>query len=189
MITAEQITLDFIHSLYQKKKYQWFSDKVNIIGFRTNNNTVDGWNDFIAMEYKGKFHVAVGTTRPGKYWLNHPERQSGVFVMVPGQHIDIWEKGLHHDYPALVQCSPIPGWRDSNLDNIVNPDRSKIYLDGEGVNFHHAHNTVKQSVIDKYSAGCQVTDDIKDWNIFFEMYGESLQSKFSYTLLTEDDLK
>jgi hypothetical protein len=181
------VTLDLIKSVVHSKGYQWFDDKVNIGGIRTNDNTPDRWNDFIYMEYRGRFHIAVGTTRPGVYWLQHPERQAGVFVMCPGQHIDIWHKGNHHDYPALTQCKAMPGWRDNDRDNLVDPDKSKIYMDGQGVDFHHAHTTVKQVVIDKYSAGCQVTDDILDWNIFFAMFMSSPQEKFSYVLLEEND--
>lgn len=179
-------TLEQIKAVVVSKGYKWLSD-VNIGGIRTNNNAIDRWNDWLYIEYKGKFHIAQGTTRPGLYWLQHPSRESGVFVMCPGQHINIWKKGFHHDYPALIQCAPIPGWRDNNLNALVDPDMSKIYMDGQGVNFHHAHATVKQVVIDKYSAGCMVTDDIKDWNIFFELYGESKQAEFSYTLLEEND--
>ena len=187
MITAEQITLEKLKFASAKKGYIWFPDKVNLIGIRTNNNNPDTWNDFIAIEFKGKFYVFQGTTRPGVYWLQHPMRESGTFVMIPGQHIDCWKKGLHNGYPALVQCKTVPGWRDADKDNIVDPG-AKVYTDGQGVDIHHAHETVVQNVIDKYSAGCQVLRKYFDWQVFFETYSESTQEFFSYTLLMENDL-
>lgn len=183
MITAEQIKQAVI-----KKGYHWFIDSVNIVGIRTNNNTPDRWNDLICISYKDKAHVFVGTTRPGVYWLQHPMRESGTFVMVPGQYIDCWKKGIHSGYPALTQCKPIKGWRDADKDNIVDPDKTKIYTDGQGVDIHHAHEHTVQTVIDKYSAGCQVIRTFADWKTFFEIYTESPQEFFSYTLLEEKDL-
>lgn len=183
MITLEQIKKAVI-----KKGYQWFPDKVNITGVRMNNNTPDGWNDYISISYKDKSFVFKGTTRPGVYWLQHPMRESGTFVMVPGQYIDCWKKGIHSGYPALVQCKPIKGWRDSDKDNLVDPDKSKIYTDGQGVDIHHAHEYVTQIVVDKYSAGCQVVCAYANWKQFFELYTESPQEFFTYTLLEEKDL-
>jgi hypothetical protein len=182
------ITLELIKAAIQKKGYIWFTDKVNIGGIRTNNNTPDAWNDFIYIEFKGKFLFFVGTTRPGVYWLQHPSRQNGTFVMAPGQHIDCWYKSLHNGYPALCQCKPMPGYRDNDKDNLVDPDTTKIYMDGEGVDIHHAHALVKQTVIDKYSAGCQVIDAFSDWQQFFEIYTSSTQEFYSYTLLLENEL-
>jgi hypothetical protein len=182
------LTLAKIKEAYKKKGYTWFEDKVNIGGIRTNKNDVDRWNDFIFIEHKGVFHIFQGTTRPGKYWLQHPMRDAGTFVMVPEQYIDCWKKGMHSGYPALVQCKPIKGWRDSDKDEIVDPDKTKIYTDGQNVDIHHAHQYVKQVVIDKYSAGCQVICDFSDWQNFFEIYSEAMQEFYSYTLIEENDL-
>ncbi len=181
------LNLEVIKKAVLNKGYSWFLDKCNIGGIRTNNNTPDGWNDFIWIEFKGIFYVFKGTTRPGVYWLQHPMRESGTFVMMPGQYVDCWKKGLHSGYPALVQCKPIKGYRDSDKDNLVDPDITKIYTDGQNVDIHHAHQYVTQTVIDKYSAGCQVLDAYEDWQTFFELYGESPQTLFSYVLLTEND--
>jgi hypothetical protein len=185
----ENLTLESVKKAVLSKGYSWFLDKVNIVGIRTNNNTPDAWNDFLCIEFKGIFYAFKGTTRPGVYWLQHPMREEGTFVMAPGQYVDCWQKGLHSGYPALVQCKPVKGYRDKDKDNIVDPDTTKIYLDGQGVDIHHAHKFVTQSVIDKYSAGCQVIDKYSDWCEFFELYGESNQTLFSYTLILEGDIK
>ncbi len=186
-MTPAQLTLEAIKEIVLNKGYAWFLGKVNLGGIRTNNNTPDGWNDYIWIEYNGKFHIFKGTTRPGVYWLQHPMREEGTFVMMPGQYVECWQKGLHSGYPALVQCKPIRGYRDADKDNVVDPDIDTVYTDGQNVDIHHAHQYVTQTVIDKYSAGCMVLDAYSDWQIFFELYAESPQSLFSFTLITEND--
>jgi hypothetical protein len=183
MITAEQIKAAVI-----KKGYHWFDDKVNIVGVRTKDQTPDKFNDFITISYKGEFHCFEATTEPGVYWLKNPMRVTGTFVLPTGQWIDHWGFGIHHTYEALVLKGLIAGWRDNNKDNLVNPDKSKVYSDGQAVNIHHAHENIIQSVIDKYSAGCQVIRKFSDWLIFFGICKASKQEFFSYTLIEENDL-
>ncbi len=182
------ITEEILKQIVLKKGYKWFDDKINIIGIRTNDQTPDKFNDYMAVAYKGEFHLFPCTTEPGVYWLKNPMRVTGTFVMIPDQYIDCWKIGFHHDYEALVLCGIIQGWRDSNKDSLINPDKSKVYSDGQAVDIHHAHNTVVQTVIDKYSAGCQVIQKFSDWLILFGLVKAAKQDKYSYTLITENDL-
>lgn len=178
-----------IQSIIKAKGYLWFNDKINIVGVRTNNNASDKWNDYLVVSYKDEYHVFVGTTRPGVYWLKHPMRSTGAFVMKPGQYIDSWRKGMHSGYPALVQCKSIKGYRDKNLNDVVDPDINTVYTDGQYVDIHHAHAVTVQTVIDKYSAGCQVICDFENWETFYYLYMLTKQEYFSYTLLVENDWK
>lgn len=182
------ITLEVLKDTLKKKCYKYFEDKINIIGIRTNDNTPDKFNDYICVSYKDEFHIFEATTDPGVYWLKNPMRVTGTFVMMPGQYIDCWTWGTHVHYEAFVLCKPIRGYRDSNKDNLINPDLHKIYTDGQGVDIHHAHETVIQNVVDKYSAGCQVTRKFSDWLILYGLGKTSKQKYFSYTLLEENDL-
>ncbi len=182
------LTNEIIQESLKKRGHLWFDEKINIIGIRSNDNTPDKFNDFIAVSFKDEFHVFEATTDPGVYWLENPQRVTGTFVMIPDQYIDCWKIGIHNTYKALVLCGIIQGWRDSNKDNLINPNKSKSYSDGHAVNIHHAHETVIQNVIDKYSAGCQVIRKFSDWLIFFGLCEASKQEFFTYTLLTENDL-
>lgn len=184
----KQITKTLLEFTVKKLGYQWFNNGVNIIGIRTNDNTPDKFNDYLCISYKDEFHVFEATTDPGVYWLNNPMRVTGTFIMIPGQYIDSWKIGIHVHYEALTLCKLIKGWRDNNMDNTLNPDKSKVYSDGQGVDIHHAHETTIQTVIDKYSAGCQVIRRFSDWLIFFGICKASKQEFFTYTLITENDL-
>lgn len=183
----KQINKEAIIQAMTKKGYKWFDNKINIVGIRTNDQTPDKFNDLMAVAYKDEFHIFKCTTEPGVYWLKNPMRVSGTFVMKPGQYIDDWKLGFHHGYEALVLSGIIEGWRDSDKDNNIDPDKSKVYSDGQAVNIHHAHETTIQTVIDKYSAGCQVIQKFSDWLIFIGLVKVSKQEKYSYTLLTESD--
>lgn len=182
------ITKELLQDVFKKKSYIWQPDKVNIVGIRSNDNTPDKFNDYICISYKDEFHIFNATADPGVYWLQNPERVSGTFVMMPGQYVDSWQIGIHKTYKALTQCKTIRGWRDSNKDNLINPDLHKVYTDGQGVDIHHAHETVIQTVIDKYSAGCQVIQKFSDWLIFFGLCEIAKQNYYTYTLITENDL-
>lgn len=182
-----------IESIIKAKGYLWFEDKVNIVGIRTNDNTPDKFNDWITVSYKingvWKFEVYEATTDPGLYYLNNPMRLSGTFVMAPGQYVDVYEWGTHVSYEALILTGKIRGWRDSNKNNIIDVDKTKIYTDGKYVDIHRAHEKVIQWFIGKYSAGCQVIRKYLDWLSFLGILKSSKQKKFTYTLLEEDDWK
>ena len=183
------LTKEQLKTIMSKKHYVWFEDKINIVGIRTNDQTPDKFNDYMIVSFKDEYHIFSCTTEPGVYWLKNPMRVTGTFVMKPNQYVDSWSIGIHHTYEALVLTSLIQGWRDSDKDNIVDPDKNKVYSDGQAVNIHHAHETTIQTVIDKYSAGCQVIQKFADWLIFFGLVKAAKQEKYSYTLLEEADLK
>lgn len=181
------ITKECIQRTLKRKGYKWEDNGVNIIGIRTNDNTPDKFNDYITISYKEEFHVFEATTEPGVYWLKNPMRVTGTFVLPPGQYINRWKIGIHHNYKALVLDGIIAGWRDNDKDNLVDPNKSKVYSDGQAVNIHHAHENTIQTVIDKYSAGCQVIRKFSDWLIFFGICEASKQQHFTYILLTADE--
>jgi len=184
----KEITKESIKAILTKMGYLWFDNEINIIGIRTKDQTPDKFNDFMIISYKDEFHIFNCTTEPGVYWLKNPMRVSGTFVMKPGQYINKWKLGYHHTYEALVLAGIIQGWRDYDKDNVVDPDKSKVYSDGKAVNIHHAHENTIQTVIDKYSAGCQVIQKFSDWLIFIGLVKEAKQEFYTYTLIEENDL-
>jgi hypothetical protein len=61
-----------------------------------------------------------------------------------------------------------------------------------GINIHHASNNGTTKEVDKYSAGCQVFSNIKDFDSFMDMaekHKEKNSNNFTYTLIDERSLK
>ena len=130
------------------------------------------------------------TTDPGTYYRNHPLNVRGTAVVVPGQYPELWELGRHRGaYDALVQVGQISVYRDDNFDSIIDCDASTVHLGIFGINCHRANATASKQV-DRWSAGCQVFKDARDFEVLLSLcrrsrinYGNS----FTYTLLTEQD--
>jgi hypothetical protein len=61
-----------------------------------------------------------------------------------------------------------------------------------GINIHRSNPNSESSVVEKWSAGCQVFKKVKEFNEFIEDCKEASNTwgnKFSYTLLTDKDLR
>ena len=106
------------------------------------------------------------TTDPGLYYRKNLLNENGTAILQDGYYRSTWQVGLHKNkYTALVQRKPVKLWRDNNKDNKLDR-KGKVYEELAGINIHHASGVSTSVSIGKYSAGCQVIADIKDWNEF-----------------------
>lgn len=189
------LSKEVIEKVVKSKNYKWFEDKVNIVSIRTNDKTTNVFNDYITISYKDKtgawnFIGYNATTDPGLYWLKKPSNVKGTAILVPNQYINCWALGKHSGYDALVQIGgSVAVYRDRNMDNYLDMDKSTIDVGYFGINIHRAHLEILQLVIEKYSAGCQVIQRGSSFNKFIEIIKDAKQSFYSYTLLTENDFK
>ena len=168
---------------------------VNIIGVRTVGRVANKFDDFLHLVYKDdggnwidhKFSI---TTDAGTYWLENPSRVDGPAILVAGQYRGAYLIGLHRgQYTALVQHgAAVKVYRDANRDNILDHDPESITSGYFGINIHRANASVESTNVEKWSAGCQVFADPKEYAIFIAvceksaaMWGDS----FSYTLLED----
>ncbi len=109
----------------------------------------------------------------------------GAALLKPGQWDDCWQIGMHQGkYEALTQCAPVTVFRDGNKNDVA--EESATTETGIfGINIHRANPSIVSKLIDKWSAGCQVLNDPKQ---FAELLGKCKKSgfkKFTYTLLKE----
>jgi hypothetical protein len=90
----------------------------------------------------------------------------GAFRIAFGQYC-AWTFGLHGrtQYPALVQCAEISGYRDKNMDGNRTGDPF-VTGNGFGVNQHHGWDMPH---IDSASAGCLVGQSIEGHQDFMEL--------------------
>ncbi len=136
-----------------------------------NNDTFNEWNDVrLVIEIPEDTPKIVGnwlaTTEPGATYTFNPMNPGGAFRIAFGQY-RAWTFGLHGrtQYPALVQCGEISGYRDKNKDGKRTAD-SLVTGNNFGVNQHHGWD---MQVIDNASAGCLVGKSIEGHQDFMEI--------------------
>lgn len=196
----EHLSPKLLQRSLEAKGYAFFESEeggnVNIIGIRSEDKTPNVFNDFIVCLWKfhGNWNLNVFscTTDPGLYWLNNPINSLGTAILVPGQYRSAFKIGKHKGkYEALVQAKPVKVYRDNDRDSEFDMDESKIDEGIFGINIHHASYNNTSVQVDKWSAGCQVLNDIDQFNIFMQIcrYGaKHFGPYFTYTLLEEADL-
>lgn len=189
--------------LFQKLGYAYFIKgkyNLNIIGIRNllNGNKQDNtFNDAIVCIYKDDNDVWIKniwecTTDSGITGLYTPTNKKGCAILVPGQYRGVFQIAYHQGkYPALCQRGKLKVYRDNNKNNTLDFDINTIE-EGEdfGINIHKAGKD--SQIINNWSLGCQVYKKEDNFNEFMklcykseELYGK----KFTYTLITTDDLK
>lgn len=197
-------TQEQVIAVMRSKGYRVFSEEkpfqLDFIGIRNKSRQSDLFDDEFHVFYKDDSGILnhmsfAGTTDPGKYYLENPMNKQGTFILMPGQYIDCWKKGLHlGKYPALRQVGTLIGYRDDDKDTILDipkdPPKEKLFIGtGFGVNFHPMGKYSK--LIKNWSAGCQGPQEDKyvtkvlEW---VDQYTEKTKKELiSYTLLEEED--
>ena len=167
---------------------------INYVGIRDSSN-VGSFNDTFVIFWKHNGHwsyfTRMGTTDPGKYYLQHLLNSKGTAILKEGQYRGAWKLGKHQGkYTALVQRKPVTVIRDFNKDLELDIDNGVEDTGYHGINHHRSHSTAEVSKIGRYSAGCQVTHNPQNYDVFIsicqqatELWGEGI----SYTLLNKND--
>ena len=193
------VNLQNVLSAMARKRYTVFTQpyRLNIVGVRDLTGEPNRFNDSINVFFKDNlgnwtFKSNPATTDPGTYYLLNPMNVSGTAIVVPGQYPNSHALGLHRgQYTALVQQGPITVVRDPNKDDRLDFASGTPISGVYGINIHRATSSGSSTVVDRYSAGCQVFANSSDFAQLIEwcqrhsqMYG----NVFSYTLLEEADL-
>ena len=131
------------------------------------------------------------TTNPGTPNMLNPVNPKGAGIIVEGQYKDVYIKGLHKGYPALVQFGTFKVYRDNNKDVIL--DYNPLTIESAkntGFNIHRASKWKISEFIGLYSAGCQVHKDVNYFEqVFMYLIDESINEGFKffdYTLFREE---
>jgi hypothetical protein len=167
---------------------------LNLIGIRSASDEPNVFNDYLLVAFKlmGFEHVFCWpiTTDPGLYYRHNPANVLGAAFVKRGQYIDLWKLGLHQGkYPALVQAKPITVWRDNDKDHEMDETNTQTGI--FGINLHRASETLISSIVDKWSAGCQVMPCPLEYKLFIQLCYKAAEihgNAFTYTLLDEADL-
>jgi len=165
--------------------------QLNLVGIRcaTTGNTFD---DVMAVFFwvAGHEHLFLFpmTTDPGFHYRQNPVVPAGCAVLVPGVYLDAYQIGLHRGaYTALVQHTAVTVWRDNDR-NVTLSENSPLDTGLFGINIHHANPDQESVNVDKWSAGCQVLANPRDFALLMalaEKHRSLHGNKFTYSLLPE----
>lgn len=195
------VYVEQIRQVMKKKKYAFFDSNIslnlNIIGIRKKCCSSNHFDDNISVIYRNQdkeweVFTAAATTDPGRTSLVRPVNKKGTAILVPDQYRGSHKIGLHGGkYTALRQSgSKVAVWRDDDKDARLDMDDSKIEKGFFGINIHRASSRGETKLVNSYSAGCQVFQDVNDFYEFMELCESSAEkygNRFTYTLLEEDD--
>ena len=128
------------------------------------------------------------------HWEQNLLNKNGVAILVPGQYRGSHEIGLHQGkYEALRQKKPLKVFRDNNRDGRYDMDPNRIFEGIFGINIHRATKWIgkESTLIDKWSAGCQVIAANDDFRQFMELCNKAKDiwgNSFTYTLIESKDI-
>lgn len=196
MFTKEQI-----EKAVKAKGYKWFPGdtnyNVNIVGVRCNinNKVTNTFDDILTLTFNKDgqqvFKQYNISTDPGLRSLKELLNVKGCAVLVPGQYSKCFMIGLHKgQYKALVQCGDVSVYRDKDKDVEYDLNKDTIETGLFGINIHKSGEN--STIVDNWSAGCQVFKKAKDFTEFMgiiEKASLSHGNKFTYTLLNQSDIK
>ena len=179
----KQYTVKELKAKFSELGYDW--PAFHLVGIRSNANAKNQFDDLIAVIEKDNITWYTCTTNPGTHWLQNLLNPKGAALLKADQYHDTWQVGMHQGkYEALTQCAPVTVFRDGNKNDVA--EESATTETGIfGINIHRANPNAVSKLIDKWSAGCQVLNDPKQ---FAELLGKCKKSglkKFTYTLLKE----
>jgi len=180
-----------------RKGYSLFENdsrpfNLNCVGIRdiTSVNTFNDWL-VIFWKYRGQWSSfwRPGTTDPGTYYLNETMGNSlGTALLKEGQYRGAWKLGLHRGkYKALVQRKEVTVIRDANKDGKLDMDGAE-HTGFHGINHHHAGKD--STVVNNWSAGCQVDSNLALYNIAVQLWEASAEEwgeGITYSLLNVTD--
>jgi len=166
MNLADKLLAYFIHKGYKYSTAPFTLNIAYIEGANqdgsANADKADGWNDrrILFTVNEGVCHIVMNvacTTEPGVSATNSTAAiaRKGVARIAFGQYT-AWEMGFHKgraNHPALVQCMPIPVYRDLNRDG----KRTGDLIDyGSGINQHGTRPGKAPEIVGNWSEGCLV---------------------------------
>lgn len=177
-----------VEELHSRMKALGFEiPDVHIVGIRNKADKADSFDDllyFIDTSVKQAVFFSC-TTNAGQHWLQNFMNSKGCAVLEGGQYVNAYTIGKHKGmFEALVQVRPVIVKRDADKD--AKAGNSGTLESGLfGINIHQASQTITSTVIGKWSAGCQVLNNPKQFAELMNLCKRTGKKFFTYTLLDE----
>jgi hypothetical protein len=185
----------------RNKKYQVFIRpyELNIVGVRNADPRPNQFDDQLHIFYKDKndkwvYGIYPATTDPGTYWLRNPLSPQGTAILQEGQYLNVYAIDWHRGkYKALCQRKgTVNIIRDYDRDTELDFSINKVVTGYFGINIHRANKSGVTYHVDKHSAGCQVFQNVTDFDTFMslcEQHKKLYGNQFTYTLIDLRELK
>jgi len=179
----KKLTIEELKLKFNKLGYQWLP--FQIVGIRSKADAPNKFDDFIGLIENDTITWFTGTTNPGLHWLKNLLNPKGAALLKPNQYLNTWKLDLHQGkYLALCQRKNVVVYRDGDKDNFS--EETGITETGLfGINIHRSNPSAISSIIDKWSAGCQVLNNPSDFTYLIDRCKASGLKDFTYTLLKE----
>jgi len=195
-----KLSVKYLQDIIEGMGYAFFTKgdyNLNIIGVRNPNLVANSFDDTMICAYKTDDEWVVKeweiTTDAGKYWLENPMNEDGCALLVPNQYRGVYSMDLHGGkYEALCQRNgEVEVYRDDDKDQILDFDDVTKQWGMFGINIHRSNPYSQSSVVEKWSAGCQVFKKVDDFNDFMDICSRARGvwgNDFTYTLIKDEDL-
>lgn len=188
------MSLQKMKAILRHKDFEIYSRpyELNIVGLRSKSVIPNRFDDEIHVFYKVStlnwhYHVFKATTDPGTFWLRQPMQPQGTAILAEGQYRGAYALDLHQGkYLALCQRNPVTVIRDYNRDAVLDFNNGQKTSGVYGINIHRANAQGATKTVDRNSAGCQVFENAKDFDLFIAMCQKHRQlygNSFTYALV------
>ena len=179
----KKYTIEEIKTEFQKHNYKWFD--FHFVGIRSKANLPNQFDDLFGVITKDKIEWFTCTTNAGTHYLKNLLDKDGTALLKANQYVDTWAIGLHQGkYEAFKQVKPVVVFRDADKDDIA--EETSVTETGIfGINIHRANPNATSTIVDKWSAGCQVLNNPNDFAKVLLQAKNTNQKAFTYTLLKE----
>lgn len=166
---------------------------LNIVGIRSSMTKPNAFDDEICVfwKYESIWNLKryKATTDPGLTYLLDPMNRKGTAILKEGQYRATYRIGLHkNSYTALVQAKPVTVIRDFDRNPVINYESGVEQTGFFGINIHRSSATGESTMVDRWSAGCQVFANVHQYDEFIKLcklaasyWGEL----FTYTLISD----
>lgn len=167
---------------------------INIFAYRKHKVFTNKFDDKIYWLWKDdndtwQMNTADITTKAGMYYVEHPLNDKGVAILKSGYLKDSHQIGLHQGkYEALIQAKELEVYRDNDKDNWADYKEETIDIGWFGINIHRANVLWTSTLVDKWSAGCQVFASTIKFNTFLilcKKHAVLYGNKFSLFLIEQ----
>lgn len=198
---------------YERMNYKFFSKgsyNPNFWGIRSLDSKSNKFDDIGGVTFYESLNKPIVlafpmTSDPGKYWLQNPLNKNGCAILIPGQYEESHALGVHgrsgpNPYKAFEQVNKMMYVRDNDRNDTLDfslyrdPVKRRIhaFFDNIKSNIHRASALKIVQFVERYSAACQVYQNVKDFDKLIQVMEFSIRkgypNRVTYTLFEENEV-
>lgn len=191
-----------LERLWAEHGWTWFDHPkkpflLNLFALRNPASKVNVFNDYLGLVYRDATMSPVvdlfeATTEPGRPHMVNPIHPGGAGAIARGQYLNAYEVGPFREWDVLKQVRKVQVHRDSSRNALYDwHDTTEL---GWGFFIHPRSirmEMANKGVVGGSSAGCIVTKEWSDWEVFWEIISDAARlwdRAFTLTVLGMEEL-